>query len=287
MKQTPIQLLRLIFVSALVIYSFLPGIPASFADDQAVVSEDASGDVEARTFHEDTDEAVESAAQSGIESPGVQTNISPRQSTSSSDADSGKTPHMTYSPEDESDYDEGGLTRTQVSGTYRLAAGVGRNRTFSVNDANSDLDDRDFHFLFGDRRENTYNPNIYSQYKLDIDSQINKSTSFYAQLVADPWSYVGKTSEIVVRDQANSDNLRFQLKYWGPNNSTVPVSFRTPNRGAVSFGDLQADSGYTTPTQVRSFDFGVFQAVWDIPAQEIDYEFRPLRKMWVDVEGDI
>lgn len=176
-------------------------------------------------------------------------------------------------------------SRTRVSGSYRAAAGVGRNRTFSINDSNSDLQDRDYHYLFGERRYDTFDPGIYSQYRLDIDSQVTKTDSVFVQMVADPWSYTGQTSEITVFNADRSDHFTAKQKYWGPNNSTVPYSVRSMKGNAIGFPELEAENGMTQPFRTRGYtDYGT---TYDVPAQDIDYEFRPLRKAWWDHEGDI
>ena len=178
--------------------------------------------------------------------------------------------------------EERATSRTKVSGKYRLAFGGGRSRTFSFNDSNSDFQDRDSNYLFGERLNNTFDHEIYSQYQLDIEADINAHTDFYAQFVADPWSYVGVTREVEIRDQASTDTLRTQLKYWGPNNSTIPERFRTPNRDLLDLSRAEAKNGEVAPFSTFGFSFPFFQRQFNIPALDIDYEFRPLRKIWTD-----
>jgi hypothetical protein len=175
-----------------------------------------------------------------------------------------------------------------MSGKYRLAAGAGGDRTFSVNDSNSDLQDRDFHYLFGEKLENTYDPAIYSAYQLDIEGDITPDTQFYTEMVADPWSYVGHTSEIEIKDSnpASVGKARVQQRYWGPNNSTaVTESIRASDRNILGLRELEAHGGNT-----QSFNMAGhpdFFGNYVVPEQDIDYEFRPMRKLWVDHEGDI
>ncbi len=182
-------------------------------------------------------------------------------------------------------------SRTRVSGTYRAAFGAGRNRNFSLNDSNSDLQDRDFHYLFGDRQYNTFDPAIYSQYRLDIDSQVTKQDSVFVQIVADPWSYVGQTSEIEVPSVGGADSFRIKQKYWGPNNSTIPTIVKSRAGNSMATPELEAENGATQPYTVHgiydAFGIGSNFNTYNVPAQDIDYEFRPLRKAWWDHEGDI
>lgn len=174
---------------------------------------------------------------------------------------------------------------TRTSGYYRAAFGGGRNRTFSLNDSNSDLQDRDYHYLFGERQYNTFDTAIYSRYEVNIDSQLSKTDSVFAQVVADPWSYVGQTSEMTVFNADRSDHFTAKQKYWGANNSTVPYSVRSYKGNAIGFPELEAQDGFTQPYRTTGYtDYGT---TYDVPAQDIDYEFRPMRKAWWDHEGDI
>ncbi len=186
--------------------------------------------------------------------------------------------------------DQNIASRTQVSGTYRTGFGVGHNRNFSGNDSNSDLADRDFHYLFGDRIYDTFDPAIYSQYKLDIYSQITKETSFFAEIVADPWSYVGQTSEIVVPDVDGENFIRIKQKYWGPNNSTVPQTAVRSNgqtsRDRIGYPVLEAHDGKTQAFTASGYS-NLLMGAYNVPEQDIDYEFRPLRKIWLDDKRDI
>lgn len=182
-------------------------------------------------------------------------------------------------------------SRTHVSGTYRAAFGLGRNRNLTGNDSNPDLQDRDFHYLFGERQYNTFDPAIYSQYQLDIDSQVTDSDSVFVQIVADPWSYVGQTSEIEVKSVDGFDTYRVKQKYWGANNSTIPYIVKSKNGNSSALPELEAENGKTQPYTVHglydAFGIGSSFNSYNVPAQDIDYEFRPLRKAWWDHEGDI
>ncbi|MBF0254781.1 MAG: hypothetical protein HQL11_06650, partial [Candidatus Omnitrophica bacterium] len=181
-----------------------------------------------------------------------------------------------------------GGSRTRVSGNYRLAFGVGRKRNFSINDANSDLQDKDFHYLFGERRENTYDPAIYSRYQVDIDADITENSSFYTQITADPWSYVGVSSETVVSNNAipmYEDHYRIRQKYWGANNSVVPQKVVTRKGNYIQTPETEIDDGKSQGFTATGFtDWGTS---YTAPRMDLDFEFRPIRKMWSDFEGDI
>ena len=50
-------------------------------------------------------------------------------------------------------------------------------------------------------------------YRINIEADITDRLSLYTELVADPWSVVGKTSETIVFNDSGSDHFRVQLKY--------------------------------------------------------------------------
>lgn len=177
-------------------------------------------------------------------------------------------------------------SRTQVTGRYRMAAGVGRNRTFSINDSNPDLQDRDYHYLFGERLNNTFDPAIYSQYQVDVESELSKNLLFYTQISADPWSYVGHTGEQTIKDSnvLSQGRVTYVHKYWGPNNSNIPQSLRASNRDILGIPENEIDSGHTE--YIKTSGHHDFFSTYEFPEQDIDFEFRPIRKGWIDYKED-
>ncbi len=172
----------------------------------------------------------------------------------------------------------------KVSGHYRVGAGS-NSREFIVNDSNPDLQDWNYHYVFGERLNNTYDPAIYSQYLLNVDFSPRDKTNIHTQIVADPWSYVGQTGEQVQRSDIGSEVIRYNLKYFGANNSTIAQGFRTNVADQVGFPVMKIKDGHTPLTVVHGFyDFnpGTNGIPFTIPELDIDYEFRPIRKLWVD-----
>ena len=176
--------------------------------------------------------------------------------------------------------------KIRTSGHYRVGMGGGRSRTFSFNDADADLQDRDGHYLFGERLNNTYDPAIFSSYRLDVDADVTDRVSAYGEIVADPWSYVGTTGDVRIPEATSGlDSAVINLKYFGSNNSTIGEIYRADFRNFVSTPfSVEANDGYTTPFTMNGIsDLGLR---YDVPALELDYEFRPLRKLWVDYQAD-
>lgn len=174
--------------------------------------------------------------------------------------------------------------RIKMSGRYRLAAGFESDGEGVLNRAHADLQDRNFRYLFGERQANTYDPAIYSQYLLNVDFSPREKWNFYTQIVVDPWSWVGSTGDQYLRETgAGNSTLRYNLKYFGAYNSTLNEAYRASTGDLVGFPLMETHKGNTGEMTVRGFlNSNGSQSVWNIPATNIDYEFRPFRKAWLD-----
>ncbi len=181
------------------------------------------------------------------------------------------------------------LGRVKMSGRYRLAFGVD-SEEFVVNDSNADLQERNYRYVFGERLNNTYDPAIYSQYLLNVDFEPKDKWNVHTQIVADPWSYVGTTGEQIQKsDISGTANVRYNLKYFGAFNSTIAEIYRGNNGDSIGFPVIKVQNGRTTRNVVHGFfDFspGTGGVPFTIPELDIDYEFRPIRKLWVDYAED-
>ncbi|MBI3252408.1 MAG: hypothetical protein HYZ52_03705 [Candidatus Omnitrophica bacterium] len=171
----------------------------------------------------------------------------------------------------------------EMSGKYRLSAGVGKD--FILNDSNPDQQERNFRYLFGERLNNTFDRAIYDQYQLNVDFKPSEELRFYTKLVADPWSWVGTTGEQVQPSDIGGEVMRYNLKYWGANNSVLNEIWRTNVGDSYAFPVIKIHGGETTQTVVRGFkDFNPATngIPFTISRLDIDYEFRPLRELWMD-----
>lgn len=172
--------------------------------------------------------------------------------------------------------------RVKMSGRYRLAAGVGRD--FILSDSNADLQERNFRYLFGEHLNNTYDPAIYDQYLLNVDFVPADKFNFYTQLVADPWSVVGTTGEQIIRNQNGTSTLRPNLKYFGAFNGVLNEIYRSNTGDSLATPLTKVIDGHTTRFTAPGFtDFGTR---YTFPELDVDYEFRPIRKLWMDYTED-
>ena len=176
----------------------------------------------------------------------------------------------------------------KMSGRYRLAAGD-NGEDFILNDSNADLQERNFRYLFGERLNNTYDPEIYSQYLLNVDFSPKDKINFHTQLVADPWSWVGTTGEQVQTSDIGGEHIRYNLKYFGAFNSMINEIWRTDNGDALAFPLIKVHDGQTTQTVVHGFnDFNpaTHGIPFTLPQLDVDYNFKPIRKLWMDYTED-
>ncbi|MBI3316284.1 MAG: hypothetical protein HYZ87_04850 [Candidatus Omnitrophica bacterium] len=188
----------------------------------------------------------------------------------------------------------GGLVK--MSGRYRLAAGAGRD--LILNDSNSyfnlyNLQGPNSEYLYGERLFNTFDRAIYDQLLFNIDFSPAEKVNFFTQIVNDPWSWVGTTGEQV--QQSDTDRtvvMRYNLKYFGANNSTIGESYRNNIADLYNFPIMKVHGGRVNSTRVEGLDdfdgapgnkHGIPFTIAD---QGIDYEYKPVRKLWMDTAGD-
>lgn len=175
--------------------------------------------------------------------------------------------------------------RMKMSGQFRLAAGVGRD--IEYNDSNAYLQEWSSDFLYGEEQMNTYDPAVFDQFLLNIGLAPTDHLSFYTQIVNDPWSWVGTTGEQVQSmDLPGNETIRYNLKYWGANNSTLPEIYRATTGDSVLIPRIKVDDGHVKGGTVAHgfYDFnpGTGGLPFTIPELDIDYEYRPIRKFWMD-----
>jgi hypothetical protein len=176
----------------------------------------------------------------------------------------------------------------KMSGRYRLAAGVDSEDVI-LNDANADLQERNFRYLFGERLNNTYDRAIYSQLLINLNFKPKDKFNFYTEIVNDPWSWVGTTGEKLQRSDIGGEEIRYNLKYFGALNSVINEAYRTNVSDSVAFPVIKIKDGRTTQTVVRGFfDFNPATngIPFTIPEHELDYEYRPIRKLWMDYKEE-
>ncbi len=187
--------------------------------------------------------------------------------------------------------------QVKISGSYRLAGGI--DNDFILNDSNANqnmyyLQGPNSRYISGERLNNTFDPAIYSQHVVNIDFSPSQEVGIHMQVVNDPWSWVGTTGEQVQLrpDVSAVANSRYNLKYIGANNSTIGEVYRTSDGDRINFPQIKIHDGQTTRTHVEGLDAllspdGDKRGVgMEISQLQIDYEYRPIRKLWVDYKKE-
>ncbi len=178
----------------------------------------------------------------------------------------------------------------KISGRYRLAAGATSN-DFIVNDSNADLQERNYRQLYGERQYNTFDSAIYSQHLVNIDFSPKDKWSSYLQIVNDPWSWVGQTGEQIQTSDIGGEELRYNLRAFGANNATLGAIARSNVTDSVAFPPIKIKDGRLTGGTVIHGFYDYNPATngipFTIPELDLDYEYRPVRKAWVDYNEDL
>lgn len=183
-------------------------------------------------------------------------------------------------PEDTEEDEE---PKFKVSGQYQLSFGF-ESGNFLWKRANFNLNEENWRLLSYDvynRQENTFDPAIYSQLKIELDYEQDQGFGFHTQLDISPWSFIGKSNRITVFG-LGGDSAEIQLKYWSNTRHTINEIYHTLQNGdAFALPEIKVIDGQTAPLIVPG-SFTPFTNMFPIPGLEIHREFWPLREMWVD-----
>ena len=172
----------------------------------------------------------------------------------------------------------------KISGEARAAMGIDSGGNAIFTQANADLNERNWRILSSNGLNNnidTYDPAIFSRLKVVMDASILSSVvSFHLSLVADPWSYTGKSNAQLVTGEGG-DTAKVQYLFWGNTGFTVNSIVNTLQNGdSFALPEVKVH-GHTVPaTTIHS----TFTNIFDIPAAHIDYTFFPVREAWVDIK---
>lgn len=174
------------------------------------------------------------------------------------------------------------LAPLAISGQVRAASGITRDDVI-VQEANGDLNERNFRIFSGPFRYNTFDPRVFSRLRLNLDTTEDHGWQFHSNTTVDPWSFVGTTDRVTVVGATPTDSVEVQLKWWSPTNTAINETFLTLKNGdSLATPEIEASEGRTIPTSVSS----TFGNTFPIPALEIDYTFQPIRWLWTGYRSD-
>jgi len=170
-----------------------------------------------------------------------------------------------------------------VSGEVRSTVGATADDLI-LDKANGDLNERNFRVFSGDFRYNTFDPRVFSRFRLNLDTpKEHTGWQLHSNLTVDPWSFVGTTQKVRVTG-TGGDAVDLQLKWWAPTNTAINEIFLTSLNGdSIATPEIETDNGKTVVTKVNS----VFGNTFTIPALEVDYTFQPVRWAWTGYKNDV
>jgi len=193
-------------------------------------------------------------------------------------------------PEDEWEYpdeepfsdnaDKSGM----ISGEIRSSIGI-TSEDFIWKDANGDKVgvpfEKNYRYLWGQERENTYDKKIYDSLKINLDTKNPSGFNLYSQIVIDPWTFTG-TENVRIDSTSGGDYADINLKYLSGTRSTINEIYRSNKGNIINLEEIKIKHGGTSPnTPTGLTDWST--AFTSIPTGiEIDWQYMPVRKLWVD-----
>lgn len=170
----------------------------------------------------------------------------------------------------------------KISGELRATSGITRD-DFILQEANGDLSERNFRILSGPFRYNTFDPRIFSRFRLNLDTTEEHGWQFHSNTTVDPWSFVGTTERATVVGATPTDSVDVQLKWWSPTNTAINEVFLTSKNGdSIATPEIETDNSETVQTAVSS----TFGNTFTIPSLDIDYSFQPIRSFWTGYKSE-
>lgn len=197
-------------------------------------------------------------------------------------------PDYYYEPEPEWEWEyeeEPGASAADISGEIRMGIGF-TSEDIVWKDANGDNIgvpfEKNWKYLWGKDRHNTYDAKIFDRLKLDIDTGKETGFNAYGQIVIDPWTFVGKEDVRINSVAPAGDKVDIELKYWSNTRSTINETYRSNKGNIITLDEIKIVDGKTTasiPTGITDWAT-TFNPV--LTGTEIDRRYMPFRKLWLD-----
>jgi hypothetical protein len=181
----------------------------------------------------------------------------------------------------------------KVHGRVRLAMGLDTSGDATFTRAHADLNERNWRILSDEglnHFSNTYDPAIYSSLRLVVDAAVLPAVSMHLLLVADPWSYTGKSKPVEL-ETAWHDRVKVQYYSWGNSGYTINRTIPTLKNGVTAgLREIKVIKGNIVPPVTMGVNntngAGTAWDSLDIPEMKLHNTFQPVREAWVDVKPD-
>lgn len=188
------------------------------------------------------------------------------------------------SEDEDSEDGSKGRSMIKMRGTYGLSMGFAPD-DFLWKMANGDWQERNFRYAFHDLDVDVYDPRIYDRYELELETDTDTPWNAYADIVIDPWSFVGVGHERVTNGWGDIVDVKYKM--WQNTGWTINESYRTLLGNVVNIPEIKIvgnQVGQTTlQPQILFMPFAEPNFIAS-PGRtvDIDYIFRPVRKLWVE-----
>ncbi len=174
-----------------------------------------------------------------------------------------------------------------LSGEVRLGLGI-TSADVIWKDANADKigvpREKNYRYIWGDDRHNTYDPKIYDRLNLDMQTQFDSPLNAFMEITVDPWTFIG-TNHVTTTSTAGGDIVDMDLKYWSNDSRTINEVYRSKKGNIINVKQVKVDDGetsVTTPTGLNDW----YTYYNSVSPMEINRDYRPVRKLWFDYKND-
>ncbi len=178
--------------------------------------------------------------------------------------------------------------KINIYGKVRLAVGLDSQGNILWKSTNPDKDsvpyEKSWRYLWGQDRENTFDPKIYSRLELNIATKKSYAPNLFTQLVLDPWSYVG-TIDAHITSTTGTDQADVRLKYIFATGKTMNETFRTDLGNILNIDEIKVVDGQLsnyTPTGL--YDWWTYFN--SIGGQKVQGRWNIVRKLWLDYRAE-
>lgn len=153
--------------------------------------------------------------------------------------------------------------------------------SFEYNKSNVHDFEKDYRYIYGEDKENTYNTAIYNRYSALIEYPLNDIFSFNSEITLDPNTFIAKSKTVNVTS-ANGDSAYFTYYYYPSNDTTVPLSVRTKYGNSFLTGSQDVHD-YKVNSQTIATNWG---DSFFVPETELEENYLPFTELSTKYKND-